>query len=142
MNKLFKRTALAVVVLAALIQFIPVRRKNPLVTQDVAAPPQVKRLLAVSCYDCHSNQTNWPLYGFIAPVSWLLAHDVAVGRAAMNFSRWDSYANERKDSYKSEIYQMVENKLMPPPQYLLIHSKARVDSAGLVVLRQWSDSSD
>jgi hypothetical protein len=138
MKKKIIRVALALVILMGLIQLIPVHRNNPKVSQDVDAPPEIKRILLVSCYDCHSNLTKWPLYGYIAPVSWLLAYDVNKGRSFMNFSRWDTYPDARKESFKSEIYSMTSNKIMPLPQYLIMHPKARIDSAGLAKLLQWS----
>ena len=52
-------------------QFVTIRRTNPPLKGDLAAPPQVKSLLREACYDCHSNETRWPWYTYIAPVSWL-----------------------------------------------------------------------
>ena len=67
MKKMVLRIIIILAIPVLLIQLIPVNRKNPLVTQDVAA------ILRTSCYDCHSNETWWPLYSYIAPVSWLVA---------------------------------------------------------------------
>jgi hypothetical protein len=107
------------------------------VTRDAAAPPAVAAILRTSCYDCHSNETRWPLYGSIAPVSWLVATDVKNGRAAMNFSRWDTYTKEKRDTLRGRCYALAAASLMPPPDYRMMHRDARLDSVKLAALRQW-----
>src|SRR6202011_3745448 len=64
---------------------------SPRSTGDIAAPPEIQTLLARACYDCHSKRTKWPCYSRAAPVSWLIARDVALGRKELNFSEWRSY---------------------------------------------------
>ena len=71
-----------------------VERVNPASSSpsgDVAAPPQIQAILTRTCYDCHSNQTRWPWYSRVAPVSWLIVHDVTVARKEINFSEWGGY---------------------------------------------------
>jgi hypothetical protein len=88
MPKLKARTAVfSLLALGILIQLIPIRRDNPPATGSVAAPPEVMSILRRSCYDCHSNETIWPWYSRVAPVSWLVARDVHEGRRHVNFSR-------------------------------------------------------
>jgi hypothetical protein len=69
----------ATAVFLAAIQLVPVARTNPPVEAVVAAPPEVKVLLRRACYDCHSNETVWGWHTYIAPISWLVAHDVSRG---------------------------------------------------------------
>ena len=128
----------AVVGLLVLIQFVPVRRDNPPVTSDVQAPEDVKAILDISCYDCHSHRTRWPWYSRVAPVSWLIAGDVREGRARMNLSQWDGYPDSSKEFFKTDIYKQVAEGEMPPAAYRLVHSKARVSPAALNVLKRWS----
>jgi hypothetical protein len=75
------------------IQFVPVDRSNPPVKKDIGEeyeiPERLNYLLRSHCYDCHSNETKWPWYGYLAPVSWYILDDVRNGRAALNLSEWD-----------------------------------------------------
>lgn len=70
-----------------LAQLVPVPRDNPPVTGKLPAPPEVQAFLDRSCMDCHSNETRWPWYAYVASGSWLLAYDVAEGREQLNLSR-------------------------------------------------------
>ena len=78
------------------IQFVPVVRENPPITAPLAAQAELAQVLERSCYDCHSNQTRWPWYASVAPVSWLVARDVDRGRHELNFSAWDGYSTVKK----------------------------------------------
>jgi len=89
-----KRLIVIVVVLAILgfiaIQFIPVDRTNPPVTREIAwNSPETRALAQRACFDCHSNETVWPAYAYVAPISLMLAEHVAYGRDQLNFSEWD-----------------------------------------------------
>jgi hypothetical protein len=126
------------VALLALAQFVPVSRTNPPVEQEVDAPPEVRAVLERSCYDCHSHETRWPWYAWIAPVSWLLAHDVAEAREHLNFSTWGRYdAGERAENLE-EIAEMVEEGEMPPWFYLPLHPDARLSPADLATVTAWT----
>ena len=59
------------------------------ITVLFSPPPEVRQILATSCYDCHSNQTKWPWYTNVAPASWLVENDVKSGRPTLNFSDWN-----------------------------------------------------
>ena len=74
----------------------PVDRENPPVTGDIGAPSEVDAILRTSCYDCHSNETVWPWYSYLAPASWLVAEDVEHGREHLNFSEWTSYESGKR----------------------------------------------
>ncbi len=71
------------------IQLVPVNRSNPTVEADLEAPEAVTAVLRTACYDCHSNETHWPWYSYVAPVSWLVAHDVEEARSEFSFSHWE-----------------------------------------------------
>ncbi len=77
--------ALIFAVILAAIQFVPVDRSAPPAAGELAAPPEVARILDAACYDCHSDRTRWPWYSRVAPVSWIAAHHVAAGRRRLNF---------------------------------------------------------
>jgi hypothetical protein len=78
-----------------------------------------------SCYDCHSNLTKWRWYSNIAPVSWLIQHDVEDGRGALNFSEWD-----KGQPGLGDLVEKVSSGEMPPTQYTLIHPSASLSSSG------------
>jgi heme-binding protein len=74
--KIFRWFLLGILLALIVMQFVPVERTNPPVEQEVPAPANVRAMLRRACYDCHSNETRWPWYSHVAPVSWLVAHDV------------------------------------------------------------------
>ena len=133
-----KRGAAAAIVVAALIQFVPVRRDNPPVVAEVEAPREVKAILERSCYDCHSNRTRWPWYSRVAPVSWLVAYDVREGRDELNFSDWPAYDLEKQDDLLKHITKQVERGKMPLPIYLTMHAGARLTVADRRVVLDWA----
>ena len=130
-----KKFLIALVVLFVGIQFIPVERTNPPVTSEVNAPADVKAILKKACYDCHSNETNWAWYTKVAPSSFLAAYDVNTGRKHLNFSEW----NVNKESkYKEEIWDEIREEQMPPWQYKIIHSEAKLTPEEKNLLRNWA----
>lgn len=77
-----------------------------------------------ACFDCHSNETEWPAYSSVAPVSWLIQHDVVEGRALLNFSEW-----QRPQEGAADASEEVSEREMPPPLYRLMHAHARLSDA-------------
>lgn len=136
MKKPIKYTLIVIAATFVGIQLIPVERKNPPVVSDLEAPVEVKTILKRSCYDCHSNEVNWPWYGYVAPVSWLVAYDVREGRAELNFSEWNRYAGDAE--MKEEIAEEIAQGEMPLPVYLITHRNASVSAQELATLRHWA----
>ena len=120
------------------IQFVPVARENPAERSDLAAPDAVKTILKKSCYDCHSNETVWPWYSYVAPVSWLVAHDVKEAREHLNFSSWGRYAREERNDYKKRVIEEVEGGDMPLWYYVWMHPSAKLGEQDLTDLREWA----
>jgi cytochrome c551/c552 len=109
-----------------LIQFIPYGRNhtNPAVAQEPAWDSAQTRALAQrACFDCHSNETVWPWYSNVAPVSWLLQHDVDDGRRRLNFSEW----NNRQRGAR-EAAETVQNGSMPRWFYVPLHPQANLSA--------------
>jgi mono/diheme cytochrome c family protein len=109
--------------LFAAIQFVPYGRDhtNPPVTQAAAFGPGAGLDIARgTCFDCHSNETTWPVYSNVAPMSWLIQRDVDEGRATLNFSEWNR-PQETKD-----LLEVVRDGEMPPRNYTLLHPDARL----------------
>jgi hypothetical protein len=122
------------------IQFIPVERTNPPVEEEVAAPEEVREILRRACYDCHSNETVWPLYSYVAPISWFAARDVRKGRAELNFSTWNRLSTREQTEAMHESWEEVAEGEMPPWFYLPPHPTARLSSEDRELLRRWSES--
>lgn len=117
--------------LAILIQLVPAHRSNPPVTREVRwDSDQTRDVARRACYDCHSNETAWPWYSYVAPVSWLLARDVNEGRSHLNFSEWDRSLHDDP----AEIVEVVEEGEMPLGKYVLLHPEARLSDAGRAAL--------
>jgi hypothetical protein len=109
------------------VQLVPYGRdhSNPPVTGEPAwDSPQTRALAKQACFDCHSNETEWPAYASIAPASWLVQRDVTEGRAVLNFSEWTRPQEEAK-----EAAEEVREGEMPPAAYTLVHAHARLNPA-------------
>jgi hypothetical protein len=121
------RVAVGVIALLALIQLVPYGRahNDPAPTRQARfAEASTQKLFDGACADCHSDHTSWPLYSDIAPISWLVQHDVDDGRRRMNLSEWDKNQPELR-----EIEDVIVGGGMPPVQYKLIHGKSRLSTA-------------
>lgn len=139
MKRWIVRIAIGLAVVFLAIQLWPAGRTNPPVTKPLEAPPEVMAILRRSCFDCHSNETVWPWYAYVAPVSWLVVHDTDEGRAELNFSHWGDLTENARSSKASEMVEEIEEGEMPLEQYLWMHSDAKLSPAELEVLRRWSD---
>ncbi len=108
------------------IQLVPYGRNptNPPVLQEPPWPsPEVRQLAVRACYDCHSNETRWPAYSRIAPVSWIVYNHVQEGRRKLNFSEWNRPQGE------CEGGETIREGSMPPLYYVLTHPQARLSAA-------------
>jgi hypothetical protein len=114
--------ALAALVIFIAIQFIPYghNHTNPPVTQEPKwDSPQTRELAKRACFSCHSNETNWPWYSNIAPISWLLQHDVDEARSNMNFSEWDKIQRNAR-----QAPQDIDKNYMPQWYFVIVHPEA------------------
>jgi hypothetical protein len=132
--------ALAAAVLLVAIQAIPVERTNPPVESEPQAPPAVRAILERAGFDCHSHRTVWPLQAYLAPLSWLVAHDVKEGREELNFSTWGSYGAGVLVRKGQAIQKEVAEGEMPPGLYVLAHPGARLGAADKKALADWAAS--
>jgi mono/diheme cytochrome c family protein len=133
-RKWWSRIALGLLGAFLLIQLIPYGRDhtNPAATGEPTwDAPETRALAKQACFDCHSNETEWPAYASVAPASWLVQHDVDEGRAVLNFSEWTRPQKEAKEAAAE-----VREGEMPPTAYKLIHAQARLSAADLDRLAQ------
>jgi hypothetical protein len=124
----------------AAIQFVPVDRGNLGFECRVPATSAARSVLRRACYDCHSNETVWPWYSRIAPISWKVAHDVQEGRDELNFSTWNRYTSKQQSKKLKESWEEVAEGEMPPWIYLPPHPQARLSADDRTVLRVWARS--
>jgi hypothetical protein len=104
------------------VQLVPYGRDHtnpPAIGEPTWDAPETRALAKRACFDCHSNETEWPVYSSIAPVSWLVQHDVSEGRAVLNFSEWPRPQKEAKKASE----EVVEGD-MPPVSYTWLHAQA------------------
>jgi Haem-binding domain len=139
-----RRVVLAGIAVFAVAQFIPVTGANPpadpaqAIFANMTVPPDVTGILIRACQDCHSNQTVWPWYSRVAPVSWLVINDVSEGRRELNFSEWGRYNARRQDRKLKEICEQVERGKMPMPIYTLMHPQAKLTASDQKAICEWS----
>lgn len=110
-------TVLAVLVLAG---NLAVPHDNPPVTQVIQwDSPETEQLARTACFDCHSNETVWPWYAYVAPPAFWVRSNVEFGRSAVNFSTYPNLEG-------SEMARKMRAGDMPPAEYLLLHPEANL----------------
>ncbi len=130
--KVLKNIGWALLVAFVGIQFFPselnqsdaVPKTDFFVVNNV--PSSVKRTVQTSCYDCHSNNTEYPWYNKIQPIAWFLEDHVEHGKEELNFNEWDEYSSRRKNSKLKSIISQIEDGEMPLDSYTLIHRDAKL----------------
>ena len=138
--KTLKKIVFWILVSFAIIQFIPTDKTNQPVKQSVnfidikKSPSKVVALLKNACYDCHSNETLYPKYAYIAPFSWSVKDHVTEGREHLNFSVWNTYNKDLKESMLNKAVQTLQNKTMPLPAYIIYHKDANLSDADRTIL--------
>jgi len=133
--KIVKIIAIVLLVAFLGIQFFPVERNQSdsvpktdfMLVNDV--PSDIQNKLQVSCYDCHSNNTQYPWYNKVQPVAWFLEDHIKEGKAELNFNEWDSLSSRRKSSKLRSIIKQIESGEMPLDSYTLIHKDAKFSEA-------------
>lgn len=133
--KLLKRTGLALLVILVGLQFIPTRSNQ---TKEVPSssdfiktnkvPDDMGSILLTSCYNCHSNNTNYPWYSRVQPVGWFLENHINKGKAELNFSEFGSYSVRKQKSKLKSMTNQIEKDEMPLSSYTLIHRDARLST--------------
>ncbi len=126
------------------IQFIqPVRNTSGQVlptdiSKVVSVTENVQSLLKVSCYDCHSNHTNYPWYTYVQPVGWILHNHIVNGKEELNFNDFGSYSKRRQQSKLKAIADQVKDDEMPLTSYKIMHADARLSKAEKDLIMNWA----
>ncbi|MDQ2752503.1 MAG: heme-binding domain-containing protein [Bacteroidota bacterium] len=127
------------------MQFIqPARNKSvQVLPTDISKvytiPNQVQSVLKNACYDCHSNNTNYPWYSNIQPGGWWLASHIRRGKEELNFSEFGAYSSRKQRSKLNSITKTIEDGTMPFPSYTLIHKNARLTKDEKAIVINWAN---
>lgn len=146
MKKALKIVAILVVIGLIAIQFIRHDRTTPPVVDadtmsvSMQVPSQVDAILKRSCSDCHSDQTVYPWYAQVAPVSWWLDDHISEARREVNMSVWNTYSPKKKAKKLEEMCQQVESGEMPLPSYLWIHRDAVLKEGEARTICEWANA--
>lgn len=102
-------------------------------------PDSVAYLLKNTCYDCHSNETAYPWYSYVAPVSWLVARDTKLGREELNFSNWAANDKMKMAKYLDDIIDEVSDGAMPMAIYPIMHPEAKLTKSDRQMIVDWAE---
>ena len=141
--KILKKILVALLVILIAMQFYrPEQNKaetdlKTAFLTETNPPKEVQKILAASCYDCHSNTTAYPWYNNIAPVSYWLADHVKDGKKHLNFSDWEKYSLKKKDHKLEEVIETIESGEMPLNEYTWTHSEANLTTVQKEAVISW-----
>jgi hypothetical protein len=132
------------VVTFIVIQFFQPEKNISEITQNhifkqEQLPENVQQTLKNACMDCHSNNTDYPWYNKIAPVSWMLNKHVTEGKKELNFSEWGEMDAYDKIGALEDIRQEIEQKTMPLKEYAALHKEAKLTDEKRAALISWID---
>jgi len=129
-----------------IMQFFRIDKSHEKVQTDLDfllstdAPENVSKIMHEACYDCHSNETKYPWYSDVAPISWWLNNHIHEGREELNFNYWQSFTPKRKQRKLNECLEMIQEREMPLPSYTWIHKEARLNTDQRQILINWFKS--
>lgn len=138
-----KKIILGIIAIIVILQFFRIDKTNPEVVAEndfitiVQPNENIKTMLKTSCYDCHSNETNYPWYTNIAPLSWWIKHHIDEGREELNFSEWGTFKVKRQKHKLEECFELIEENEMPKNSYLITHGDAKLTPEQKEELINW-----
>jgi hypothetical protein len=142
--RIFKKILLVLLIVFIAIQFIqPARNTNGQVlptdiSKTVSVPKNVQHVLQAACYDCHSNNNNYPLYNYLQTTAWILANHITHGKKDLNFSEFGSYSVRRQQSKFKSIASQIKDGEMPLYSYTIIHKNARLTQEQKNLIISWA----
>jgi hypothetical protein len=145
-KRIIRRIGLLLLAALVIIQFFQTEKNNNLtaeaVVNDITAkytvPKNVQEILHSSCYDCHSNNTSYPWYDNIQPVSWWLSHHIEEGKRELNFNEFSSYRIRRQYKKFEEIVKQVKEDKMPLSSYTLVHKNTALSNEKKLAIAEWA----
>lgn len=145
-RKIGKKILIGLLAVFLIMQFFRIDKTNPAVVAELdfleihKPSVEIKALIKSACYDCHSNQTVYPWYSNVAPVSWFLEHHIEEGREHLNFSEWGNYAEGKRNHKLDECAEEVEEGEMPLASYTWTHGDAKLSAEQKETLEDWFKS--
>jgi hypothetical protein len=140
----WKKAGLILLMIFVLIQFYPRPEKNISSAQSSNSIEQlypiqdsILQVLKAACYDCHSNNTNYPWYSNIQPIAWFLNRHIVEGKEELNFDEFGNYSKRRQQSKLKSIASQVNDGEMPLTSYKLLHKKARLSGKERSMITKW-----
>jgi hypothetical protein len=139
-----KKILLAILVVLIIIQFIqPAHNKSEqLLATDIIKiyniPDSVQKVLKTACYDCHSNNTNYPWYAYVQPVGWILNNHIQNGKADLNFSEFGTYSVRKQKNKLRSIVNSIRDDEMPLSSYKLMHKSVRLSNDDKALIIDWT----
>ena len=147
LKSVLRFTLSGLIVLMVTLQFVRPAKTNPVVEPNRAIqahtrmPPDVAAIMKRACADCHSNETTWPWYSNVAPVSWFVIDHVNHGRKHLNLSEWSpedqAFSTRTQDHRLAEILEEVKTNRMPLKSYTLMHPEARLSNEEKAEICNW-----
>lgn len=142
-----KKILLGILLVLVVIQFIRPAKNDGIadspsdISQAVTVPAEIKNMLVISCYDCHSNHTEHRWYENIQPIGWWIGHHIKEGKEELNFSEFNTYSLKRKKHKLDEVAETVEKHEMPLSSYLWVHGDASLSAEQQKALIDWAKQS-
>lgn len=145
MKRGIKLAVLLIIAVLIILQFFqPEKNQGSTIPESdfivvASVPDTLAKILITSCYDCHSNRTEYPWYNRISPVSWYLNKHVVEGKEGLNLSEFGNLSKAEKIGVLSDLYDVLEAGTMPLQSYMLIHRDARMSQDEIDALLDWAD---
>ena len=142
-----KKILLSILFVLIIIQFIqPAPNKTEqLLPTDITkicnVPDSIQNVLKTACYDCHSNNTNYPWYASVQPIGWMLNHHIQNGKKQLNFSDFGSYSVRRQKNKLKSMASQITDGAMPLSSYSLMHKNARLTKEVKSLIINWAQQS-
>jgi len=139
-----KKILLVLLIITIAIQFIQPARNTSVqvlptdISKTVFVPKKVQELLQVACYDCHSNNTNYPWYTYVQPIGWILSNHIKNGKKELNFSDFGSYSARTQQGKLKFITSQIKEGEMPLSSYTLLHKNAGLSKEEKALLIDWA----
>ncbi len=141
-----KKILIALLVVLVVLQFFQIDKTNPAVDESKDflktqnTPEEIASIIKTSCYDCHSNESNYPWYSNVQPAGWFLKDHIDEGRRELNFSTFTDYELKRQDHKLEECIEYIEKDEMPLGSYTLLHREAALTEAQKNILIEYFKS--
>ncbi len=144
MRLFFKILTISIIIIFVFVQFFqPEKNQNNdsenIIFKHEQIPDSVQQILKNSCFDCHTNSTNYLWYHKISPVSWMINKHIIEGKKELNFSDWGKLDNYDKIGALEDIRQELEQKTMPLKQYVWMHKEAKLTDEDRAAVIAWID---